>query len=233
MPIMPNNLDTIIVRSGMSKREVAALKGITPETLSRQIHGKIQLTLQDAERYARILDCTAQDILFATPPVPIIGYCNLVECDSDDPTCPPMGCYVERKISAGKTMGKVYLPNYIQQNTGAILWSTEKNYTGPFQLWKTAVEFIQLDPIKNEYVSDDAIQHECYALLKNSVTETGSNRSTNLVRGTLYPEPGDLYTIHNATCGAMVKGQEVIWASAILAASFRPNLRGLEIILDK
>ena len=34
---MPNNLDAMIARSGMSKREVAALKGITPETLSRHV----------------------------------------------------------------------------------------------------------------------------------------------------------------------------------------------------
>jgi len=231
--LMTNNLDVMIGKAGISKKEVAALKGVTPETLSRQIHGKIQMTLQDAERYAKILDCTAPDILFSTPPVPIIGYCKLVKCDSEDPRCPPTGVHVEREISAGKTMGKVYLPNYIQQNTGAILWSADKNYSGPFQLWKTAVEFIQLDPIENKYVSDDAIQNECYALLKNSVSATGYDKKTKLVRGTLYPEPGDLYTIHNTNSGLMVKGQEVIWASACLAASFRPNLRGLEIILDK
>ena len=46
-------------------REVANLKGITPETLSRHVHGKIQMTLQDAEQYGKILDCLPQDVLFA------------------------------------------------------------------------------------------------------------------------------------------------------------------------
>ena len=52
---MPNNLDKKIAESGMSKKEVAAAKGITPETLSRHVHGKIQMTLQDAEQYGKIL----------------------------------------------------------------------------------------------------------------------------------------------------------------------------------
>ena len=57
----------------MSKKEVAAAKGITPETLSRHVHGKIQMTLQDAEQYGKILGCTAQDVLFATNPIKVIG----------------------------------------------------------------------------------------------------------------------------------------------------------------
>ena len=228
---MQNNLDAMIARSGMSKREVAALKGITPETLSRQIHGKIQMTLQDAERYGKILDCTPQDVLFPTPPVPIIGYCNLIACDTEDPQCPPNGLDVERKISAGKTMGKVYLPNYLEQTTGAILWSAPKDYSGPLQKWKSAVEFIELDPIENHFVSDNAIQNTCYALLKNPFQKFGKDRY--LICGTLYPEPNNLFTIHNPDTDAVVKGQELVWASATLAASFRPKLRGMEIVLDK
>ena len=42
---MANNLEVMIAKAGMTKREVASLKGITPETLSRHVHGKIQMTL--------------------------------------------------------------------------------------------------------------------------------------------------------------------------------------------
>ena len=62
MTIMPNNLHKMITSSGLSKREVAALKGVTPETLSRHISGKIGISLDDAEQYARILGCTAQEV---------------------------------------------------------------------------------------------------------------------------------------------------------------------------
>ncbi len=231
MTPMPNNLDAMISRSGMSKREVAALKGITPETLSRQIHGKIQMTLQDAEYYGKILDCSPQDILFATPPVPIIGYCHLVSCDHKDLDCPAHGAHVERRISAGETMGKVYLQSYMQQNTGAVLWSKAEGYSGMWEHWDSAVEFIELGPVENGFVSQNAIQQGCYALLEDPVEMFGMEQ--RLVHGTLFPEPGGLYTVHSAETQISLKGQKLAWASAVLDVSFQPKLRGMQIILDK
>ena len=231
MTVMPNNLDTMIARSGMSKREVAALKGVTPETLSRQIHGKIQLTLQDAERYSKILDCSPQDIMFATPPVPIVGYCKIVRCKPEDENCPPSGVRVDRKISAGKTMGKVYLQTYMQTNTAAIIWSAEPGYTGLWEEWKNAVEFIEREPIEKGFVSEASIQHEAYVLLEEPIVNGGVQ--TKLMNGTVYPEPGGLYTLHNSNTDMLLRGQKLVWAAASLSASFRPKLRGLEIILDK
>ena len=49
MSQMPNNLNQMIAESGKSKAQVAAEKGLTPETLSRHIHSKIQITLKDAK----------------------------------------------------------------------------------------------------------------------------------------------------------------------------------------
>lgn len=231
MTSMPNNLDAMIARSGMSKREVAALKGVTPETLSRQIHGKIQMTLQDADRYAKILDCTAQDVMFATPPVPIVGYCKIVKCNPDAHDCPPTGVRIEREISAGKTMGKVYLHSYMQTDTAAVLWSAEEGYSGLWEQWKSAVNFIERSPIEQGFVSENAIQQEAYAYLENPVQEFGIDR--RLVAGIVYPEPGGLYTVHNNDTGLSVKGQKLLWASASVSVSFRPNLRGFNIVLDK
>ena len=137
MQLMPNNLNQMIRQANMTKREVAALKGITPENLSRQVNGHTNITLQDAEHYAKILGCTPQDVLFALPPVPIIGYCKIVRCNPreccHEGTCPPSGVRIEREISAGKTMGKVYLQTYMLTNTAAIIWSAEPGYTG---LWE-------------------------------------------------------------------------------------------------
>mgnify|MGYP005993696415 CR=1 FL=1 len=76
---MPNNLDKKIAESGMSKKEVAVAKGITPETLSRHVHGKIQMTLADAEQYGKILGCTAQEVLFPTKPLSVIADWRLNE----------------------------------------------------------------------------------------------------------------------------------------------------------
>ena len=227
---MPNNLNQMIRQANMTKREVAALKGITPENLSRQVNGHTNITLQDAEHYAKILGCTAQDVLFALPPVPIIGYCKIIRCDPKAHDCPPTGVRIEREISAGKTMGKVYLQTYMQTNTAAVLWSAEDGYSGLWEQWKDAVHFIEREPIEKGYVSEAAIQHEAYAYLENPVQEFGVDR--RLVCGIVYPEPGGVYTVHNNDTGLAVRGQKLLWAAASLSVSFRPKLRGVEIILD-
>ena len=54
---MANNLDDMISKFGMTKRAIAEKKGVTLETLSRHIHGKISMTLQDITDYACILKC--------------------------------------------------------------------------------------------------------------------------------------------------------------------------------
>jgi len=228
---MPNNLDAMIARSGMSKKEVAALKGITPETLSRQVHGKIQMTLADAERYSKILDCSPQDVLFALPPVPIIGYAKIVRCEETDETCPPGGVRVDHEICAGKKRGKVYLQTYMQTNTAAVIWSAEPGYSGLWEEWKNAVEYIEREPIEQSFVSEASIQHEAYVLLEEPIVEGGVE--TRLTNGIVYPEPGGLYTIHNNNTGMQLRGQKLVWASASLSVSFRPKLRGVEIHYDK
>ena len=233
MQLMPNNLNQMIRQANMTKREVAALKGITPENLSRQVNGHTNITLQDAEHYAKILNCTAQDVLFALPPVPIIGYCHIKSCDPNvdgHEHCPASGVHIERQISAGKTMGKVYLQTYMQTNTAAVIWSAEKGYHGRWEEWKNAVEYIEREPVEKGYVSDNAIQHKAYVLLEEPVTKFGLER--RLLCGIVYPEPGGLYTIYNNYTDLTLKGQSLLWASAALSVSFRPKLRGVEIVLD-
>tara|TARA_R100001015_G_C4616592_1_gene172760 strand:- start:460 stop:1158 length:699 start_codon:yes stop_codon:yes gene_type:complete len=229
---MPNNLNQMIRRANMTKREVAALKGITPENLSRQVNGHTNITLQDAEHYAKILDCTPQDVLFALPPVPIIGYSKIVRCSpNEEGTCPPSGVRIEHEISAGKTMGKVYMQTYMQTDTAAVIWSAEPGYSGLWEEWKNAVEYIEREPIEKGFVSEASIQHEAYVLLENPIVIDGVE--TKLTNGIIYPEPGGLYTIHNNNTDRQHRGQKLVWASASLSVSFRPKLRGMQIVFDK
>ena len=72
---MPNNLLDIIQQSGYTNKEIAAKRGVTPETLSRHIHGHINMSIQDIEAYAEILKVTPQSILFNESPIPIIDEC--------------------------------------------------------------------------------------------------------------------------------------------------------------
>ena len=64
MFLMQNNLSNMIRAANMTKREVAALKGITPENLSRQVNGHTNITLRDAEEYAKIFELHPAEIMF-------------------------------------------------------------------------------------------------------------------------------------------------------------------------
>ena len=77
MTRMANNLNKQIAASGLTKKEVGALVGHTPETVSRHISGNIKLTLNHAEDYARVLNCSPYDIMFEALPMPIIGMCTI------------------------------------------------------------------------------------------------------------------------------------------------------------
>ena len=142
---MPNNLDKKIAESGMSKKEVAVAKGITPETLSRHVHGKIQMTLQDAEQYGKILGCTAQDVLFATNPIKVIG--NWVLGDNDHP-------YIEPEARDCS----IYLNSYYQVETAAIATKLPKDKPFHHEMWDGQIEIIDYRPALAGEVSTDCYQ---------------------------------------------------------------------------
>ena len=218
---MANNLAKQIARSGLTNKEVGKLAGgWTPETVSRHISGNINMTLSHAEDYARVLDCSPYDIMFEAHPMPIIGQCNI---------------NAEGKIGRRykkESFGKVYSHTYRPALTAIMSWTVAKEYTGPWNYWGKALESVLLDPIKNNYVHDEAVGHECYAYLEEPfVGQQGFE--TNLVAGVLYPQPGGLYTMHNGDLNLTCKDQKILWATPVLSMIMRPDLRGLEIIFDK
>lgn len=220
MTRMANNLNKQITASGLTKKEVGSLVGHTPETVSRHISGNINLTLNHAEDYARVLNCSPYDIMFEALPMPIVGMCSI---DADGT--------VGRKYSK-KPFGKVYSHTYRPAETAVMHWSVAKEYVGPWNYWSKALETVLFDPIRNQYVHDEAVGHECFAFLKEPY-ESCQGFETNLVAGVLYPEPGGVYTMHNGDLNRTLKSQKIVWATPVLSMILRPDLRNLEIILDK
>ena len=163
---MDNNLNTMILRSGLTKRTVAEQKGITPETLSRHISGKIQIALNDAESYSQILSCTPQEILFANDPAPIIGY---IHYDNSDDHIVDWIQYRKEKSKYHKKSpgGNVYLRDRIPFNLGALMFDLPDQYNGPWIEYKDALSVVQLDPIKNNVVATETIQQASYAKITN------------------------------------------------------------------
>jgi len=220
---MPNNLDESIKRSGKSKRDVARMADVTPETLSRHIHGKIKLTMEMAELYSKVLDCEPYDILFAARPIPIIGHCHL----NADNT-------ISREIAVKKRLGKVYMHNYQQQDTAAIIWSADDEYDGKHNMFRNAVEFVQYSPVKNNLVSKDCFQNDSYVCFdgpQEGISDIESN--DRLFSGFVYPQPRGLYSVYNPYMDRLIENVKLRWATPSLAAAFRPDLRDIKIIYDK
>ena len=223
---MENNLNVMILRSGIAKRPVAEQKGIQPETLSRHISGKIQLSLNDAEDYARILDCSPQEVLFATDPAPILGYVHYNKNAEHS-----VDWLEDRKKNNAKYPGgDVYLPSPSPFEVGAVLFNVPDDYDGPWIDYKDSLCVVQLDPIKQGYVSKDSIQQTSYAKIKGG----------GVLHGHVYPEPGGTYTVYNpwrqdllSTVTEMRRGLKLQWAAPIIASFWQPKLRGIDIVYDK
>ena len=223
---MESNLNHMILRSGLTKRVVAEEKGITPETLSRHIHGKIQLTLNDAEDYSKILNCTPQEIMFKSNPAPILGYVHY------NKTAEHSVDWLEyrKKNNAKYPGGDVYLPGPKPFEVGVVLFNIPEEYDGPWIDYKDSLCVVQLDPIKQGYVSKDSIQQASYAKIKGG----------GVLHGHVYPEPGGTYTVYNpwrqdllTTETEMQRGLKLDWAAPVIASFWQPTLRGIDIVYDK
>ena len=230
---MDNNLDAMILKSGLTRRVVAEEKGVTPETVSRHIHGKIQLSLNDAEDYSKILACSPQEIMFKADPIPIIAYLHynidglceydLISDRKDNPSAKIA------KRNAEHCEGMVYLPGLHSFKVGAIIFSLHPDYSGIWSTWRNAITLVTLDPITDKRVSDCSIQQASYAKIKDGPMSFGD----------VYPEPGGTYTIHNPwrqdllTDGIeMQRNLKLEWATPAITTYWQPKLRGIDIICN-
>ena len=230
---MDNNLDAMILKSGLTRRVVAEEKGVTPETVSRHIHGKIQLSLNDAEDYSKILACSPQEIMFKADPIPIIAYLHynidgiceydLISDRKDNPSAKIA------KRNAEHCDGMVYLPGLHSFKVGAIVFSFHPDYSGMWSTWRNAITIVTLKPITDKRVSDCSIQQASYAKIKDGPMSFGD----------VYPEPGGTYTIHNPwrqdllTDGIeMQRNLKLEWATPAITTYWQPKLRGIDIICN-
>lgn len=212
--ILPNNLENKILEAGLTKRDVAAQKGVTPETLSRHMHGKIQLTLSDAEQYASILGCTAQSILFAAEPVPVRASVDVAKDGTTE------------RIVYPDPVGYLHMHDVFPEPVFAAKWNTAQDYAGMFMDYINSVSLYLSKPIDDGFVDQRCMQHVCWASALNIEGQDGPK----VIAGTLYPEPGGKFTVHEAYDDIMHRGLILEWATPVVQVIFRPDLRGMEII---
>ena len=224
MSQMPNNLNQMISLSGKSKAQVAQEKGLTPETLSRHIHSKIQITLKDAEEYAEICGCSVYEILFITKPVPIIGKAHIHHPN----------IILRDFTTTEKRFGNAYA---FMSNTDEVCfmrWTISDDYSGPWEHWNNTLTSLLLDPIQNNYVHKECFQQMSLCKLAEPVHVKGlsSGYERNWLAGILYPQPRGLYTIEMKAEDEVVSNVKLEWATPELAYVTRPELRNI-IVKDE
>ncbi len=215
---MPNNLFNIIRQSGYTNKEIAEQRGVTPETLSRHIHGHINMSILDVEAYAAILNVQPQSILFKEAAIPIIGDCHV---DS--------GGLIHHNF-ASKHKQAVHLPDYYHSTLVAVSWSCSNDYKGPWYEWNGAIAFLLNEPIANNKIHPGCIQKACLVKVKKPIKLNGIETPQDILGGVLYPEPDDLYTLHAPKQNFTLKNLDLSWASPMTSVIFRPELEGCRIV---
>lgn len=214
MSEMPNNLNQMIAESGKSKAQVAAEKGLTPETLSRHIHSKIQITLKDAEEYAEICGCSVYQILFTTDPVPIIGKAHIHQ-----------DIILRDFTTAEKRFGESYAYTLDTDELCLMRWTVSPDYTGPWEHWNNTLTTLLLNPIQNNYVHKECFQQMSLCKLTEPMHVRGYER--HFLAGILYPQPKGLYTIDMKAEDEVVSNVALEWATPEVAYITRPELRNI------
>ena len=217
---MPNNLFDIIQKSDYTNKEIAEKRGVTPETLSRHIHGHINMSIHDIEAYADILKVTPQSILFNEAPIPIIGDCYV---DSNGLT--------HRNFSS-KCVQAVYMDIVLLKELSALVavsWSCADDYRGSWYEWNGALAFFLKEPIVKNTIHTGCIQKPCLVKVKKPIKVKGIETPQDILNGVLYPEPNDLYTLHAPKQNFKFKKLDLSWASPLTSVVFRPELEGYRI----
>ena len=228
MTIMPNNLHKMITSSGLSKRDVAALKGVTPETLSRHISGKIGISLDDAEQYAKILGCTPQEVFFASPPIDIIGT-NTLHAKSPGNGDKKADFKWVRELSSEGRQYYAAFPSLDPRVVGA--WHTliDRTYNGRFQFLQETIEFILREPIDKQYISPQQCSGRlCYVELDD--THNSSIETTQIIHALVYPNPDGTYTLVNPFGLGTIENKLVKWATPVLGSNMLPTQSAEEVL---
>lgn len=227
MIVMNNNLEKMIRASGLQKKVVAERKGVTPETLSRHIHEKVPFTLRDAEEYADILGCIPHQISYKSDPIKIVGKVHIENDEKKNGVA-----QIEFEVSkTSNKLGYVFINSFHTPELGAILYTTSKDYIGPYMEYANGFETIQLDPINENRIDKECIQKLCWVKFKEPQSIEGQMKL--FTKGYLYPEYGGLHTVAKQSFyngNNVYKGLELEWATPVLTVVIRPDLREVSFV---
>ena len=218
----PVNFEKMIAESRKLKKEIAEIKGVKPETLSRHISGQIKMTLDDAFEYAEILGCAPQDIFFPATGMPVLGTVKM----DHNPLETGFQTSFTRQLWAGKPRFAWTATYQNALDYGVFVHEGNETYNGPLNYMTNSVDVVDKRPIEGNYVHSGV--HEAWAYCKISddiVCGECEREMTRIVLTVVYPQPGNLYTLFNPGSGNNNKVTDVKleWATPIMAIAMSPS----------
>lgn len=200
---MGNNLKYFIKLAGMTNAQVAAAKGIAPESVSRHCSGRSQMSIRDALDYAAILECPPEALLFEKPPLVVIGKMTngqIVELFDES----------ERyEVSVNATFGP---------GTRLIERSWDDNNSASYDDMYTVLD---ARPMKTNTVPQASYGKPCIVLF-----ERDKSGKKELGYYNVFPMPGNLFTLQSVYGQLLHQAVVVDWACVCLASVQRPDLLG-------
>lgn len=197
---MANNLKYFIKLAGMTNAEVAAAKGIAPESVSRHISGRSQMSIRDAIDYANILQCQPEQLLFEQPPVRVVG--EIVDG-------------FETKLFDASDQWEMQPPSSIPPGAALFCrkWSHQPIYDGGYSL-------ADIRPMKEKTVPQQILGR--YGVVK-FIDQDGK---VMVVNGAIYPMPDNRFTVQHMYNSQIWQSVEIKWACPTLQIIHRPELMG-------
>mgnify|MGYP003132842260 CR=1 FL=1 len=229
-----SNLKSLAKKANLSGVEIAKQMGFRPETVSRHLNGRQNISIDDAIKYSRILNCTPEEILFKRSMCPMIGELNpdgIMTLFNEDES--------KRRYLVG--------PHTFGDNDAA--------YFVPkwFNTRKTAITIINRRPILKRYVDDQCIGNISLCCLKPN--EKGKDQLPRFIVGVPFEIEYSKFTVRRMT--SMVKAftdtkntkypytlenkhpdqthynnVELEWATPADMTIYDPGRKGFDIIKD-
>ena len=239
MNMLQNNLSAVVAAFKLknpdeSNKTIAAKKGVTPETVSRHVHSKIDMSMGDINDYAKILGCTEFDILFKNPPIPVMG---CVHAYSDECLQLQKKQFPKSQLIEQAENGKlkttlahlwvtersqpykdkaIYLHDYYDQNTFCVYWDLDGINDSALDWQDGMIEFFDSTGFETNSVTKDSLGEYSICKLK-----TGE-----IVYGVLYQTARNRYNLESLRQGSHFDVQ-LEWACPSITMMTRPELRGV------
>jgi transcriptional regulator with XRE-family HTH domain len=196
---MGNNLKFYIKLSGKTQVEVAKLKGIAPESLSRHISGRSQFSIQDALEYAAILGCTPEQLLFEQKPIEVLGTVHADETVTMRDSMEPKE-FIQMNMTPQDNWGLMRM-----EHTGS---------------WKYADGgYLMIDT--------KGIQERRVLTACNGARSLVKTKEGCIQHALVYPQPDGKYTLTGVwQAGNIRQNVELVCGCPILSVAARPDLLG-------